>query len=144
MQECRKVGQTFSAKDIFDDFVRITHNNAIVQSSAILTSIFTIIGEGLLLHNTSVDGDELPLLHCSCHALSHDPHDRCERCGAAEILPLPPAAGASIFSKDSKLSISDDPVPISEPRQSLIATCLGLGAHEAIAAYAEFSLQRCQ
>ena len=40
--------------------------------------------------------------------------------------------------------ISDDPVPISEPRQSLIAPCLGLGAHEAIAGYTEFSLQRCQ
>ena len=39
---------------------------------------------------------------------------------------------------------SDDPVPISEPRQSLIAPCLGLGAHEAIAGYTEFSLQRCQ
>ena len=40
--------------------------------------------------------------------------------------------------------VSDDPVPLSEPRQSLIAPCLGLGAHEAIAGYTAFSLQRCQ
>ena len=32
---------------------------------------------------------------------------------------------------------SDDPVPLLEPRQSLIAPCLGLGAHEAIAGYTE-------
>ena len=44
----------------------------------------------------------------------------------------------------SRVAGSDDPVPISEPRQSLIAPCLGLGAHEAIAGYTEFSLQRCQ
>ena len=42
------------------------------------------------------------------------------------------------------LQHSDDPVPLLEPRQSLIAPCLGLGAHEAIAGYTEFSLQRCQ
>ena len=40
--------------------------------------------------------------------------------------------------------ISDDPVPILEVRRSLIAPWLGLGAHEAIAASAEFSLQSCQ
>ena len=40
--------------------------------------------------------------------------------------------------------ISDDPVPLLEPRQSLIAPCLVPGAYEAIVAYAEFSLQRCQ
>ena len=33
------------------------------------------------------------------------------------------------------------PVPILESRQNLTAPCLGLGAHEAIAASAEFSLQ---
>ena len=36
------------------------------------------------------------------------------------------------------------PLPILESQQSLIAPCLGLGAHEAIAAYAELSLQRYQ
>ena len=39
---------------------------------------------------------------------------------------------------------SDDPVPLLEPRRSLIAPCLVPGAYEAIVAYAEFSLQRCQ
>ena len=48
------------------------------------------------------------------------------------------------WSGECRLTPSDDPVPISEPRQSLIAPCLGLGAHEAIAGYTEFSLQRCQ
>ena len=48
------------------------------------------------------------------------------------------------FNKKNHFLISDDPVPISEPRQSLIAPCLGLGAHEVIAGYTEFSLQRCQ
>ena len=47
-------------------------------------------------------------------------------------------------SNFTKVCFSDDPVPISEPRQSLVAPCLGLGAHEAIAGYTEFSLQRCQ
>ena len=41
-------------------------------------------------------------------------------------------------------AFSDDPVPLLEPQQSLIAPCLVLGAYEAIVAYAEFSLQRCQ
>ena len=48
-----------------------------------------------------------------------------------------------IYEKNVRFN-SDDPVPISEPRQRLIAPCLGLGAHEAIAGYTEFSLQRCQ
>ena len=39
---------------------------------------------------------------------------------------------------------SNVPLTISEARQRLIAPCIGLGAFEAIAAYAELSLQRCQ
>ena len=44
----------------------------------------------------------------------------------------------------SRAITSDDPVPLLEPRRSLIAPCLVPGAYEAIVAYAEFSLQRCQ
>ena len=45
---------------------------------------------------------------------------------------------------NSGLKVSNVPLPISEARQRLIAPCIGLGAYEAIAAYAELSLQRCQ
>ena len=55
-----------------------------------------------------------------------------------------PNTSFSTSTNFDRTVLSDDPVPISEPRQSMIAPCLGKGAHEAIAGYTEFSLQRCQ
>ena len=75
----------------------------------------------------NIIGGNFPVHHWSCEV-----HYNCQR------------NFAKVFHNLGGPLLTNDPVPIWEIRRSLIAPCLGLGAHEAKAAYTEFSLQRCQ